>query len=209
MRFDRFMSSFRCEPARTGIRSWAPKGLEVDGFADLMGRAAGCRFEQGLYRLHDARGAARADELVAKAFPEFARRSRCFGVDWLGRQFALDVGRVEDSEPLVLMLEPGTGEALEIPASFVSFHDEELVDFANEALAREFFEQWAEVNSMLLPLAAGHCVGYRVPLFLGGTDDVSNLELIDLDVYWTLCGQLRHGVRRMPAGTTIGQLTIS
>ena len=35
------------------------------------------------------------------------------------------------------------------------------------------------------------CVGYKVPLFLGGADDIGDLELADLDVYWTITGQLR------------------
>jgi len=141
-------------------------------------------------------------------FFEFARRANCFGCDWLGRQFALDSRRLNGREPLVLMAEPGTGEVLEIPATFSSFHDKELVEFGEEALARSFFEQWAVDNAQSLPLAASQCVGYRVPLFLGGLDTVDNLELIDLDVYWTLCGQLRHGVRRMKPGATIKGLTL-
>jgi len=206
--FDRFLSSFARQQPREASRPWAPKGLTVVGFRDLMARAAGCSFEKGLYRLHTARSGAGAEALVADAFPEFAGRAHCFGFDWLGRQFALDDHRRQGDEPLVLMLEPGTGEALEIPATFVTFHDEELVEFCNEALARQFFEDWAAANSRFLPLIFDQCAGYRVPLFLGGSDTVDNLEVIDLDVYWTMCGQLRRGARRMPAGTTIRELTI-
>jgi hypothetical protein len=48
------------------------------------------------------------------AFPDFATRACPFGSDWLGRLFAVDSARVENGEPLVLMMEPGTGEVLEI-----------------------------------------------------------------------------------------------
>ncbi|WP_442854002.1 T6SS immunity protein Tdi1 domain-containing protein [Bacillus sp. FJAT-18017] len=32
-------------------------------------------------------------------------------------------------------------------------------------------------------------MGYRVVLFLGGEDTISNLEKVDMDVYWSLCAQ--------------------
>lgn len=35
-----------------------------------------------------------------------------------------------------MMLEPGTGEALVVPVPFSAFHDEELVDYTEEALAK-------------------------------------------------------------------------
>ncbi|MBJ7353947.1 MAG: DUF1851 domain-containing protein [Thermoleophilaceae bacterium] len=128
---------------------------------------------------------------MADAFPEFAQRVCPFGYDWLGRQFAVDSGRVEDGQPQVLMLEPGTGEALEIPVDFAVLHDEELVEHSDAALASAFFRAWSEVNPDALPLLRSQCVGYKVPLFLGGNDTAENLEVSDIDVYWTICGQLR------------------
>ncbi len=86
------------------------------------------------------------------------------------------------------MLEPGTGEALEIPVGFELFHNEELVDYRNEALAAEFFVQWRSTHVGAGPLNAADCVGYKVPLFLGGADAVENLELTDFEVYWDFCG---------------------
>jgi len=86
------------------------------------------------------------------------------------------------------MLEPGTGQVLEIPAPFSRFHDEELVDYAEAALATSFFEVWSATHRSVLGF--GECAGYRTPLFLGGSDDVQNLELSDIDVYWTIVGQL-------------------
>lgn len=106
------------------------------------------------------------------------------------------------------MFEPGTGEVLEIPATFASLHDDELIDFGDSALATEFFAAWSARHPRSLPLRHGECVGYRVPLFLGGADTVENLEVIDMDVYWTVCGQLRRGTLRLRAGTTIRDVAI-
>ncbi|HIF6190235.1 TPA: T6SS immunity protein Tdi1 domain-containing protein [Vibrio parahaemolyticus] len=104
------------------------------------------------------------------------------------------------------MFEPGTGEALEIPVNFAQFHEDELVNYTNEALAVEFFSEWLATGNE--PPASSQCVGYKKPLFLGGADIVANLELIDLEVYWGISGQLLEKVRGLPPGTPISNITI-
>jgi hypothetical protein len=106
----------------------------------------------------------------------------------------------------VLLFDPGAGEALEIPATFAELHDQELVDEADAALAASFFEAWVAATSSTLPLGVSECVGYRTPLFLGGIDDVSNLDRCDVGVYWSLMGQLRLSTQALPPGTSIGHV---
>lgn len=194
--FERFAASFRVLPEGQVPRPmWRDdRLLTIPGYPELAGRLAGCSFENGVYRLHDAGTAPRAEEWIAEAFPRFASRARPFGFDWLGRQFAADFDRIQGGQALVLLLEPGTGEALEIPFSFASFHDQ-LDELREPALAASFFASWAQANPDQLPLDVTQCVGYKVPLFLGGKDTLENLEVIDLDVYWSLSGQLRGGAR--------------
>lgn len=203
--FQSFLGEFRLLPSEQAAGAiWRdPRLLAVEGYEALAERFAGCSFESGLYRLHDATSGPLALSWIAEAFPEFGSRACPFGYDWLGRQFAVDAGRVQGRQPLVLLLEPGTGEGLEIPLPFGPFHDEELVEYREAALATNFFDAWAHDQGQALPLAAGDCVGYRVPLFLGGRDTVDNLEVIDLDVYWTTCGQLRRGTLQLPEGSSI------
>jgi hypothetical protein len=99
----------------------------IDGFGKRAAKtqpseiASPKEFLNGAYRLHESGDVERFTAMAAEAFPEFAQRITCFGADWLGRQFAVDSGRLQGGEPLVLMLEPGTGEALEIPADYGSF----------------------------------------------------------------------------------------
>lgn len=181
--FDQFTSRFCVLPAgqHAGVAWCDPRLASAVGYLDLVERFAGCTFENGLYRLHDKHSGPACSALIAEAFPEFAPRTCPFGYDWLGRQFALDSGRIEDGEPLVLMLEPGTGQALEVPLPFAAFH-EQLDDFREPALAASFFAQWAQANPSQIPIVHSECVGYRVPLFLGGKDVVENLEVTDLEV---------------------------
>lgn len=105
------------------------------------------------------------------------------------------------------MLEPGTGEALEIAVSPAAFHDEELMNEPDAAAAYSFFEQW---------LAAGgvrpdydQCIGYKHPLFLGGADDIANCEAVDFEVYWDFAAQILAQVRSLPPGTRIADVSIT
>jgi len=160
----------------------------------------------GAYRRLEAGEIEWATALACSAFPEFAARIRCFGVDWLGRLFATDAARVVDGEEHVLLIEPGTGEALEIPVSVREFHEVELVEQADAAVALSFFHQWL-ANGGQRP-DQSQCVGYKVPLFLGGTDDLPNLELTDMDVYWTIAAQVLAKIRKLPLGTPIANVSI-
>ncbi|MCD9189198.1 MAG: DUF1851 domain-containing protein [Pyrinomonadaceae bacterium] len=119
-------------------------------------------------------------------------RKFVFAYDWLGRQISLDFTRVENNEPLVTILEPGTGEMLEVPENFEGFLERELIDYSDAALASNFFNEWK--NKEKIPLEFNKCVGYKTPLFLGGQDTLENLEVSDIEVYVSLCGQLYSGI---------------
>ena len=143
----------------------------------------------GAYRAFEPAEVEPATRLAQEAFPEFAQRITCFGCDWLGRMFATDRQRSGE----VLMLEPGTGEVLEIPVTADDFHEQELVFNADAAIAFSFYRDWLG-NGGERP-QAGQCIGYRQPLFLGGHDGVENLECTDLEVYWSITAQLLAKIR--------------
>ncbi len=99
------------------------------------------------------------------------------------------------------MFEPGTGDALEIPCSIDTFHDEELIEYGDAALASDFHKRWLDDGGSAP--GYGQCVGYKKPLFLGGADELINLEMSDIDVYWHLMGQLILKAKGLPPGTPI------
>ncbi|MFI2362996.1 T6SS immunity protein Tdi1 domain-containing protein [Promicromonospora sp. NPDC019610] len=206
--FNRFRSAYvPDQSSESNNTPWlANSAVGTEGYVDFVREFAGISFAGGLYRVHNSASGARALDFVGGAFPEFRNRAFPFGFDWLGRQFALDFSRTSDGQPLVVLLEPGTGEALEIPVTFLTFHEEELIDFADAALARNFFQEWIAMQPDVEPLSHDKCVGYRVPLFLGGKDVVENLEVSDIDVYWSICGQLRNGTRNLPPGTSVNEI---
>ena len=169
----------------------------------LFAELSAASFGGGLYRVHTPETAPAATDMVEELFPDFHGRVACFGADWLGRQFALDRDRRQGRSHLVVLFEPGTGDALEIPATVASLHTDELVHHGDAALALDFYADWRESTGDDDYLDLHECVGYDVPLFLGGEDDVSNLSRIDMDVYWTVTTQLRQGTARLRPGTRI------
>ena len=185
--FERFQRRFgRDAPVSTGgAGAVAGDGTSIDRF---LVRFGGASYAGGLYRTVSVSERAAWLERISSAFPTHGPGWTCFGYDWLGRAFALDPDRLEGGAAGVNMLEPGTGEVLEIPANLLSFHDQELVGYTDAALALDLFERWTAVGGAAPSRTP--VVGYGTALFLGGGDELSNLELSDLDVYWRMTGQV-------------------
>lgn len=174
----------------------------VHGLDELLSSFGGASFQQGLYRIIRPQDVPVWNARVNLAFPEFNGRITCFGYDWQGSAFAVDSQRLEQGQPGVVLFEPGTAEALEIPNDIETFHDVLVAENPDAALSANIYvEDW---------LAAGgaqpgydECIGYKRPLFLGGEDDVSNQELSDLEVYWHIMGQVIAKVKGLPPGTPV------
>ena len=156
------------------------------GFKEFMCNFQGTIFGRGEYRLHNIRDIGKWNDIVSDAFPEVKGKIECFGSDWLGRQFAIYNG-IEENEK-ILMFEPGTGYILEIPCNFVDFHNDMLINNYDSCVAINFYQMWLQKNNNIL--SYNQCVGYKIPLFLGGEDNTDNLELTDMEVYWDISAQL-------------------
>lgn len=201
MAFEAFERNFKADPARVPDPAGAPADLGATGLNELIARFGGASFNRGLYRIIRASDAPEWNARIALAFPAHMNQTICFGYDWLGRVFALDGRRPELGHPGVVMFEPGSGKALEIPANLQDFHDNELVQDADPALAINAHKEWLATGGVMPTY--NECVGYKIPLFLGGADEFENMELSDLDVYWYLMGQLIVKIRELPPGTPI------
>jgi len=196
--FEAFKQQFR--PDSVSPSDAGEIDTAVAGLRELLRAFGGASFNQGLYRVVRAGDTGAWAARIAPAFPAFQGRIACFGYDWLGRAFALDSGRLEGRAPGVVMFEPGAGRALEIPTDIVGFHNDILIRHAEPALAVDFHRRWLASGGA----APRHseCVGYKKPLFLSGKDDLENLEIGDLDVYWHIFGQIiakLHAARAAPS----------
>ncbi len=153
--------------------------------AAFLKKYSGYTFNRGIYRIHDVNDIPKWTGIVENAFPEYKGSIQVFAYDWLGRQFA-----IKKQTGTILLFEPGTGEVLNIPADFVEFHDVEIAEYSEDSLASGFFDEW--INSEAgCDIPHNKCVGYKVPLFLNGEDNLDNLELSDMEVYWGVIGNMR------------------
>ena len=57
-------------------------------------------------------------------------------------------------------------------------------------------------------LEAGECYSCKVPLSLGGQLEGSNFERTDLQVHYSILGQLHQQMMHLPPGTKIGSISI-
>lgn len=171
--------------------------------SELREAAGGRAFGDGLYRVHTLESASAIVPFLQMAFPDAPVRDLPFGYDWLGRQFC---ALRDESTATILMFEPGTAEVLEIPMPFTELHDREFVDYADAALAADFFQAWRRGGGAAP--GPSECVGYERPLFLGGADVTNNLRLTGLDVYLHLMGQLIQRMRGLPPGASIQRITL-
>jgi hypothetical protein len=199
--FEAFAAKLTRDRSDRGEGSESAPVPDVLGLSDFFSEFGGSSFEGGLYRVMFPSDLAHWKERVDLAFPDFEQRVVCFAFDWAGRVFALDTERLEDGQAGVILFEPGTGEALRIPANLQTFHDRELLQFGEAALGISFYTEW--LGSGGAAPSFDQCVGYRRPLFLGGADEVGNLEVSDLDVYWHMMGQLIEQTRGLPPGTPV------
>lgn len=179
-----------------------PQQLTLDvsnsgSVVQFLCKYAGASFNRGLYRILSSDNIDKWTRIVTAAFPQYKDKIFCFGYDWLGRQFALK----HSDTAHVLMFDIDTGEVLEIPVGFNNFHDIELVEYGDDAVAESAFREWTANQED--PLGYSECVSFKIPLHLGGRDTLSNRERIDLQVHWELGAQVLDQLKPLKEGRRI------
>jgi hypothetical protein len=67
---------------------------------------------------------------------------------------------------------------------------------------------FTEVRKLCGSLAAGECCSCKQPLSLGGQLEPDNFERTDLQVHYSILGQLHRQTKHLPPGTKIGSIKI-
>lgn len=184
-------------PTSANIASFPAVDLLFRSMVDQLG---GKSYQQGILVVFDNEEVARSTLTIWEMFPRLKDQATVFGCDWKGRYFAT---RQADGEEVIL-IEPDTDSIYEIEVGLAEFYNSELVQHHDAALASTFFQEWKENTPEELLLH--QCVGYRVPLFLGGEDVVDNLEIVERQFYAEFCGQLLKKVRNLPEGTPVSDI---
>ncbi len=179
--FDQFMNYFneKGTVAKTG-----------NAYNDFILQLGGRAFGKGIFNSFSDKNVGQWTEIIEEAFPDFKGKFKAFGYDWLGRCFGIDLR--DKTNGNILLFEIGTNDILEIPCPFERFLNEEIPLNSDACLAEPFFNEWLDYAKA--ELHYGRCIGYKIPLFLGGADTVANLEDSDMEVYWSVVTQIKNQI---------------
>lgn len=189
--FERFVASYPQENLEASPVEESWRLFDIEGARHFFNTYAGVAFGGGIYRVFRLGEPEQWNENVLGIFSQFSGEIECFATDWMGRVFAWDFAGQR-----VLLLDPGFGEALKIPVNFIDLHDREFVEYPEESLSKGLYERFLSIKDLKERITRDQCVGYRVSPFLGGADDVENLEVIDMEVYWSVCSDIYNKVKR-------------
>lgn len=146
---------------------------------------AGSTFNNGLYRLHNKTSSELGQKNANRLFPQLRRKATVFGYDWLGRQYAFH----NRNKNKIFLLDVSTANYYTMNSNFTDFHNFILIEYIEASLEKETFEEYQKHNPADIPLAFNEAISYKHPLFLGGSEEISNMEKTDMDVYWSISSQ--------------------
>jgi len=129
-----------------------------------------------------------------------------FASDWLGRLYLLVDEKRHGDEPHVALFDPVTVEFESFGSTFGEFLGNMMPRLWRVLLEVELFEAWRGAGGDIP--APGDCVCHKIPLALGGADNVSNMETMSLMVWVSICGQIHEQTKDLPPGTPISGFTI-
>jgi hypothetical protein len=186
--------ALRVDPVQGAGGVWVPRrGPREFADAGYCGRS----FDEGMLRFHDAQTGPNYRELVFAGFPELGkidRKADVLAFDWNGKQY-LTAKVPGERDVQVLVADLGAGELSRL-ASVAQFAAVLKLDNVGEFFDVGLFNDWKQqVGEPDAQLGFSDCVEYQVPLYLGGADDVSNLQLGDMDVSWTIGVQIMNQKR--------------
>jgi hypothetical protein len=179
-------------------------------FVEFLTRSVYPSYERGVLRLflpggRPDIGSANALDGWIRDWPD-AVGLWAFAYDWLGRVFLADPAGVWTEAGGVVRLVPGSGD-IEVPDDPALTVDRFLFDILpsewRDWLSADYFDDWRRSGHGLDPT---QCIGYRVPLLLGGEDDLPNLEAVNLLTYLSVSGQVVAQVGGLPDGTAIDRI---
>lgn len=115
---------------------------------------------------------------------------------------------VQDTEDgTVYVLDPGEGEVRNLARSVEDLQS--LLSDRDFVFSELMVEDFASLQHAGRVLAPGQVFGFIKPPVLGGNFDIENLEATDIEVHFSLSGQIHQHVKDLPDGAIISQVSLS
>lgn len=183
-----FLDVFELDEGSEPLVAGAQPRVQGTAGEAVLAMIGGRSFNLGTFRTFTSEDAVQWNATIGGIFPALRGAIFCVGFAWNGRIIAetlLDRGDIERG---VTIVDPGTADCLNAPVDIVTFLNDVLCDGAEDVLEAATYFEW--LNSGESPVGHDECVGYDVPLFLGGEASFDNMSISDLGVYWNVSGEL-------------------
>ncbi|MGN6567879.1 MAG: hypothetical protein ACTHJ0_08000 [Flavipsychrobacter sp.] len=174
--------------------------MDKTGF-DLFSKYEGCIIENGLFKFHTKGSSYIWTKYTSAFFKDYLNKIFCFGFDWMGRQFAVDL-KIE----MIYIFDSATGGAYQLDESLKDFLEKDLTIYREETFNIDFFDELYKIYKT--EWVFSKCFGFSIPLFLNGKDEINNYECIDMEVYWDTNYQLLNKINNLPGGTLIDSVNV-
>jgi len=152
----------------------------------------GRSFNEGVLRFHNAATAPNFRQMCFEAFPTLSQidpKADVLAFGWNGKQY-LTAKVSGNKDIMILVADIGTG-TLETLAPVATLAAVLKMDNMGDFFDAPLYDEWRKlVGRPHDGLAFTDCVEYTQPLWLGGEDELTNMQLIDMDVSWTIGSQL-------------------
>jgi hypothetical protein len=177
------------------------KNIPTEFFV-LLDQCGGVTLNKGLYRIHSFESSIKWAFKIGEYFDQYRHRIYPFGFDWMGRQFCLST-----TDDILYMFDPAAGQVFELRQTLLLLHNDDFVNNTDDMLSVNLFYKVLSFYSMS-SIAYNQCLGYKIPLFLGGRDEIDNYNLQDIEVYWHIESELYKKAKYLPEGTAVKNIKI-
>lgn len=157
----------------------ADSSIKCSNTDEFLEYVRGKTFLNGLYTIFKKEDIQKWNDIIGNYFPNYKNTFEVLSYDWLGRIYVID-----NNTKMIKLFDPEEYKCYATDMDITVFH-EEIVNDPDGILSINYFNNWFEENKHKV-IKYGNCVGFKVPLSLGGKDELDNLEEIDMDVYWTI-----------------------
>jgi hypothetical protein len=103
------------------------------------------------------------------------------------------------------MLDPSTVQGYDIEEDIKLFHNRDMVVDRDETVSENAFDLFLK-ELAVDKIAYNECIAHKIPLFLGGSDDITNYKVSNMEVYWETQYQIYMQVKDLPPGTKINSV---
>lgn len=213
----RFTSALVIDPAPDPALPWDERatrkllGVDDPTFTSFVARYAGRSFGGGILRFQAHAGGV---GLTRWNGPNGWRQDWpslppgvVFASDWQGNLFMFDPRRMATGERSIAWLAIGTGEYEVLDQSFSEFVGSVLPRMWRDILDLSTFSSWLDSGGSIP--ASEWCIGHKIPLLLGGSNDVGNFEPLDLQLWVSFAGQVYEQTKDLPPGTKISEIKMA